>query len=58
MKKLKASVVWGSKPFVAGACEDCVKKDDLDCKFAALNKRERNAVVVSCKLKVRREDGK
>ena len=57
MKKLKASEVRGSNAVVS-ACEDCVKRNDLDCKFAALNKRERNAVVVSCKLKVGRKDGK
>lgn len=53
-KKLRASEVWefhGVRPFVKSVCEDCAKRNDLDCKFAALNKMERNAAVVSCKHK-------
>ena len=58
MKKLKARELWGSKSLGAGECEDCEKRDDLDCKIMTLQKKLRIFMLVNCKLKVRREDGK
>ena len=45
MKKLK----FGEKPEARSKCLTCKKRNELRCKFAALNGIERSAVVTSCR---------